>query len=309
MALHDLVALTDPTLDRTFSRGAFPQVYEWVDALIACIEVPRTRGEALCRHVVLSRGLELQREDTVVKNWAYTYRFYGRPPPTNVVAMPRLRFVREEKTRQPLDVMAGTFGRAELPVGDAPALDATGEAATSMRLRDLLSRSPITELLRSELSPDLQFGQASLSVLSDSKLRHGIVQAIVERGTARVAQPFGHALRLLSALAPPPEYLATALTFLVEMQILEVMDERAGHRPRDEPAVGDEELFAAVLPALLRTSGPMRHLVALEEPDMRRIRERAEERAQQAGEDAVDFALSVLERASPIAHHVVASRP
>ena len=176
-------------------------------------------------------------------------------------------------------------------------------------LRALISRSPITELLRPELSPDLQFGQASLAVLSDSKLRHGIVQAIVERGTGSVAQPFGHALRHLSALAPPPEYLASALTFLVEMQLLEVMDERVGHRPRDEPAVGDEELFSALLPAILRTDGPMQHLVELEEADMRRIRERAEERAEQAGEDAVAFALSVLERASPITPHVVASRP
>jgi hypothetical protein len=99
MALHNLTILTDPMLDRTFSRGARRPILEWTAAIIEQIPAPQTRGEALARHAVLQRALEAEREDTVVKNWAYTYRFFGRPPPANVTAMPRLRFVREEKTR------------------------------------------------------------------------------------------------------------------------------------------------------------------------------------------------------------------
>ncbi|HJK92761.1 MAG TPA: hypothetical protein RMH85_19955 [Polyangiaceae bacterium LLY-WYZ-15_(1-7)] len=281
MAGHDLALLTDPRLDRMFARGARPQIHAWARTLLGAVAPPRTRGEALARHAVLDRILELEREDTVVKNWAYTYRFYGRPPPANVVAMPKLRFVREQKSRKTLIELWK----------ESEELDLWPTA------RALLARSPVTELLRPDLAGELVFGTASLNVLSDAGLRHGVAQAIVLRGTGAVAQPFGHALRMLHALGPPPEYLYAAIAFLAELQILEVLDERAGHRPKDEPAVGDEELFAAVLPALFLHEGEMSHLLELAPPDLDRVRARAEKRREQAGQDAVDFARSILDRA------------
>lgn len=288
MALHDLFAVTDPQLDRAFARGARKDALTWVAKLIAEIPLPTTRGHALARHVILERGLACFREDTVVKNWAYTYRFFGRPPPANVVALPKLRFVRQTTNRTSMIEQMNNQGTD------------THAAIVQRLTRELVARSPVTQLLRPELTPDLQFGLASLAAMSDRALRSGIVQALVERGTGPVAQPFGHALRVLSALAPPPEYLGAALTFLVELQLLEVLDERAGHRPTDEPAVGDEEFFAAILPALFQTKGPMKQLLQMETFDLKNIRARADERAQQAGDDAVEFALSVLERALPL---------
>lgn len=286
MALHDLAVLTDPTLDRAFARGARKTIFEWAMDLIAAIPPPRTRGEALARHTVLERALGTEREDTVVKNWAYTYRFFGRPPPGNVVAMPRLRFVKQQKTRKALVRLIGE---------DEPGL------TLDVLLRHLIARSPVTELLRTDLAPKLEFGHATLSVLSDGGLRHGIVNALVKNGTDAIAQPFGHALRVLSALGPPGEFLYVAVVFLAELQLLEVLDARVGHKPRDEPAVGDEELFAAVLPALLRHHGPLEHLLALSDPDRAAVQERAELRAKQAGDDAVAFAEQILARAVPLA--------
>jgi len=285
MAVHDLFWLTDPELDRAFARGSRAPVREWVFELIQAIPMPRTRSEALGRHVVLDRALALEREDTVVKNWAYTYRFYGRPPPANVVALPKLRFVREDKTQR---------GLLEL------AMDGTPELDLETPLRALVARSPITQILRHDLSPDLRFGQATLSVLSDDVLRVGIVQELVKRGTGQIAQPFGHALRILSAEDPSPQHLFVAIALIAEMQILEVFDERAGHRPRSEPAVGDEELFAAILPALFQVRGPLQGLVAVNPDDARELRERAAKLAQQAGDDAVAMALALLERAQPL---------
>ena len=286
MAAHDLFWLTDPLLDRSFARSSLPQVRQWVFDLIDAIPLPRTRAEALGRHVVLERALELQREDTVVKNWAYTYRFYGRPPPANVVAMPKLRFVREEKTRKSLLELALT-GTPEVELGTA--------------VQALVSRSPITQILHHQLSPQLRFGQATLAVLSDDVLRAGIAQALVKRGTGHVAQPFGHALRVLSAEDPSPQHLFLALALIADMQVLEVLDERAGHEPRSEPAVGDEELFTAVLPALMRFyRGPLEGLVCVNPADADQLRERALKAEQQAGEDAVAMALSLLQRARPL---------
>jgi hypothetical protein len=285
MAVHNLYWLTDPELDRAFARGAREPVREWVFELIQAIGMPRTRSGALGRHVILDRALGLEREDTVVKNWAYTYRFYGRPPPKNVVALPKLRFVREDKTQR---------GLLEL------ALEGTPEVDLETPLRALVARSPITQILHHDLSPNLRFGQASLAVLSDHVLRSGIVQELVKRGTGHVAQPFGHALRVLSAEDPSPQHLFVAVALIAELQILEVLDERAGHRPRSEPAVGDEELFAAVLPALFEIRGPLQGLVMLNPGDAAELRQRAAKLAQQAGDDAVAMARAILERAQPL---------
>ncbi len=84
------------------------------------------------------------------------------------------------------------------------------------------------------------------------------------------------------------------------MQILEVLDERAGHRPRSEPAVGDEELFAAVLPALFAIRGPLQGLIALNPEDAAELRQRASKLTEQAGDDAVAMARAILERAQPL---------
>ena len=281
MALHNLSTLTDPMLNRAMARSARPRILDWVDTLTESIRPPATRGEALVRHVLWSRFLHAKREDTVVKNWAYTYRFYGRPPPANVVALPKLRFVRQQHTQQSLPEL----------LQDQPDLD------LATRFRRLLTRSPITEILRGDLAPDLQFGVANLAVLSDLSLRHGVVQTLVKNGTGRIAAPLGHALRMLSVQDTPPHYLAVAIQFLAELQILEVLDARAGHQPRSEPAVGDEELFSGVLPALLAHQGPLRHLLNLNADDLEQVRDRAELRRKQSGDDAVAFAASILDRA------------
>ena len=284
MALHNLGAITDPMLDRTFSRGSIKTIRAWIDAIIAAIPPPRTRGEALSRHVIAERALLFQREDTVVKNWAYTYRFYGRPPPANVTAMPKLRFVKQQKSRK------GIVDILEEGIDDESLLGV---------LTELIARSPVTQLLNLDLYPRMVFGLATLAVLSDPGLRSGIVQALIKTGTSSVAQPLGHALRELSAVGAPGEYLHVALAFLAELQVLEVLDERAGHIPISEPAVGDEELFTAVLPAAIEHE-TLANVVALAEPDLERVRRRAALRRQQAGDDAVDFARSILDRARPL---------
>ncbi len=94
--------------------------------------------------------------------------------------------------------------------------------------------------------------------------------------------------------------LGSPLSFLAELQVLEVLDERAGHVPIAEPAVGDEELFAAILPAVVQHDTPLSDVIALSASDLERVQRRAELRRQQAGDDAVDFARSILDRARPL---------
>ncbi|MFK8001807.1 MAG: hypothetical protein AB8H86_19585 [Polyangiales bacterium] len=278
MTGHNLIALTDPKLDRRFARGSLPKVLAWSNELIDIIDAPTTRGEALTRHALLSRLLDLTREDTILRSWAYTYRFHGRAP--TVKPVPPFDFLDKKTTRQTM--------RRLLRAQSQPIAEATNR---------LITRSPITLLLEHKDVPDLRFGEAVVSVLSDSGLRQGIIQSIVRTGTQHVAAPFGHALRHFAAMDPPGEYILPVVAFLAELQILEVMDDRAGHRPKDVPAIGDEELFSAVLPALFETEGAAKDLIQLEKADYDRVHARAMQRKAEAGADAVEMARSIAQRA------------
>ncbi len=216
MAAHDLAVVTDPMLDRAVARKARPTVLQWAWELTEAIAPPRSRGEALHRHVWLDRFLRLVRRDTVVRNWAYTYRFHGRPPPPNVVAMPRLRLVRQERTEVSLMEL---IDADEDELGLRSLLDA------------LLARSPVTQLLRWSHVGRLRFGAAALACLSDRRLRAGVVHAIVRSGIENADAVFGFALRELHAQAAPPPHLEVALSFLVELQLVALLDRRTDGDP------------------------------------------------------------------------------
>ncbi|MFT5353507.1 MAG: hypothetical protein ACI9KE_000705 [Polyangiales bacterium] len=278
LAGHNLIALTDPKLDRRFARGSRSKVLVWADEIIDSIGAPTTRGEALTRHALLSRLLDLTREDTILRSWAYTYRFHGRAP--TVKPVPPFDFLDKKTSRVTM--------RRLLRAQDEPIVAATNR---------LIARSPITLLLEHKDIPDMRFGEAVVSVLSDPGLRQGIIQSIVRSGTQHVAAPFGRALRHFAAMDPPGEYILPVVAFLAELQILEVLDDRAGHRPKDVPAIGDEELFSAVLPALFESEGAAHSLIQLEKSDYERVRARAEQRKLEAGDDAVEMARSIAQRA------------
>ncbi|MEM6956896.1 MAG: hypothetical protein AAF645_14475, partial [Myxococcota bacterium] len=170
------------------------------------------------------------------------------------------------------------------------------------RIAALVARSPITHLLE-HTSGTFRFGAADLAVLSDEALRYGIVQQIVRSSTAGSAAAFGDALRELARDGTPPEFLAVAIAFIGELQVLEVLDERRGNKPLDVPGVGNEELFAAMLPALIEDAdagGALGARIALHARDMMALRARASLRATQAGEDAVEAARQLCKRASDL---------
>ncbi len=284
MACHDLVAITDPMLDRWLARKSRPEMLAWVDWLLAEAGPPRTRGAALARHAIVARTLEVRREDVVVRNWAYTYRFFGRPVPPRVVAMPKLRMVRQDRSTQHI---------AEL----WDALDA--DLAVAPRLRTLLSRSPITELLRTDRLPDLRFGTAMLAVLSDDLVRGGVARALVSQGS-RVAAPLGRALRELSGASPPPRMLYYALALVFEVHVIAALEARAGEPLLfGHPADADSRLFAAILPAMLGAPDDLGALLDFDPDDLARLRMSAPELDRAAGDDASRYAVELIDQAMP----------
>ena len=89
MASHNLVALTDPLLDRAFSRSARPKLIKWATFFIDQVEMAQTRGEVLARHALLRRVFSLRRTDIYARSLGTTSRYLGRPESRGFWSRPR----------------------------------------------------------------------------------------------------------------------------------------------------------------------------------------------------------------------------
>ena len=282
MAAYDMLAVTDPSLERWLGRRARKTIMSWVDFFLAQAGAPRTRGEALARHAVLARILELKRQDVVAENWGFTHKYLGRPVPQGFFTRPRWV---EERRSQPS------------PISLWESLDP--ELETRRRLRTLLSRSPVTELLRTDLFPDLVFGTASLAVLSDDLVRSGIARAMVAEGPA-VAAPFGHALRMLAAQSPPPRLLFYPLALIYEAHVIAALDAHASKEAifgsADSP---DAALFLAILPAIMGAPDDLGALLDLDPDDLALLRRHAGRLDGAVGAEASSLAVALIDQAEP----------
>jgi hypothetical protein len=273
-AAHDLCALTDPSLDRVFVRGARQTIAAWADRWIELVPPPTTRGDALARHALLAPILRMTRTDTVVKNWAYTYRFFGRKPPANVVALPTIRFVR-------------TF---ESAVGLLELFDKDPSLELPRRYATLVSRSPVTQLL--ELPEGFRFSVATLSVLADPGLRSGVAKQL--SGSDDAGAKIFQAIRAPELVAHP-SYLRVALNFALELHMIRALDGSTPKGARSEDGI----LFDALLAAAFEDDTSIETLRVLDDGD-RAILQAHVERVRRTLTDAAALEASRLfEAASP----------
>jgi hypothetical protein len=261
-AAYDLCALTDPSLEGLFTRGARATILGWTDRWLELVPGPTTRGDALVRHGLLAPLLAARRKDVVVKNWAYTYRFFGRPVPWNVTAFPTLRFV---KTQEKM------VGLREL----LEQVDAKAQLGLRERLDALVARSPVTELSMLAELPRFRFGLASLAVLSDGAVRGAIARMLEGRNEWAAARRLGLAIHD-PALWKQRALLDVALRLPIEMLITRALDthDASGDLPEalDEGAMR----YAALLPALLAHEAGLRELRILDDDDRALLQRRAE---------------------------------
>ncbi len=256
---HNLISLTDSSLGRMGSRRARGVIMTWVDELIDSTTPPRTRGETFTRHELVTRLLALKRKDTVIKNWAYTYRFRGRRVPGNVTALPKLRRVRVSSTIRDL----GSLWTE---------LDRTTALELTERAHALVVRSPLTHLLHPNLFPGekippFRFTWASIAVLSDPTMRSLVARTLADYGIAPLADQLGRALESFAAHRPSPNlryYLMTLLAEMLGYYALTV--ERTPGHPWWIPKTRHERVFAAFLSAI--SDGPdwLSRLVELDDP-------------------------------------------
>ncbi|MGE0785028.1 MAG: hypothetical protein AB7S26_05015 [Sandaracinaceae bacterium] len=236
MAAYDLAYLTDPALDRVFARGHRAKIAGWIGEMVEAIAPPNTRADALARHALIDPFPVLKRRDVVAKSWAYTYRFVGRPIDGGIWTRPMFAKFKEQETLRDLSALLLELDAI------APELFATE------LLRALLSRSPVTELLRLEYCQDFRFGLATLSVLSDDALRGGIAREMVSRGEHHAAARLGRALGDPILQHAPPAHLYYALALCFEIQMTAMLGRRNASSALD---LSDRDVarYAAVLPA------------------------------------------------------------
>ncbi|HEY8429881.1 MAG TPA: hypothetical protein VIL20_15965, partial [Sandaracinaceae bacterium] len=235
---------------------------EWIDAMIDAVAPPATRADALARHALLDPLPSLRRRDIVAKSWAYTYRFIGRPPGSSLLTKPVFGRFRETET------LADFHSLLE-------SVDERAGTGLVRRLRELLSRSPVTELLRLDLCEEFRFGLATLAVLSDDAIRGGIARAIVERGEWKAAPRLGRALADPILHHAPPAHLYYALALCFEVQLTATLDVPGPNLPQHlDLSDPDTARYAAVLPAFFDDETMIDEVRAMSDVDRADVQDR-----------------------------------
>ncbi|MBW2529628.1 MAG: hypothetical protein JRI23_35955, partial [Deltaproteobacteria bacterium] len=131
-ALNDLLQVTNEELSSFATRSRHTALLDSAVDLCRRIPVPTTLYQALTRHLLLGRVLELSRTDTRVSWWTGSATFRGQPAPERLLRWPSLRRVQVERTSVSFAAMADW----------APVDQAAYQRALSM----LLAASPLTDL-------------------------------------------------------------------------------------------------------------------------------------------------------------------
>jgi hypothetical protein len=183
--LHDIVQSTHPALAGLFRKDASRRILELVNLALDRIPLSANAHDALSRHTIFSRALEIGRADIHVSWWTGSSTFRGSEPPPRLLAWPDLRRVHVDRTVLPL---------SDLPmkgngIGTAPFLDTLGR---------WLSMSPITDLANAHrANPMFAWTESTLSLVASPVGRTLAVRAMrasslpakiiaLERATATV---------------------------------------------------------------------------------------------------------------------------
>lgn len=178
-ALNDLLQCVNPSIGGLLGEARTERLASNVDRTVLAIPPPRTLGDALARHATLAGLARLVRHDATVKWWTGSAELIGRPTPARLLAWPKLRRVREQKRETGLFSLA-TSGR----------LSAQRYIAL---LQELLSRSPLTELLLAGQNGQPFSLSPSLASVSAVPLGRAIIARIVEAASPDVQRAWATA--------------------------------------------------------------------------------------------------------------------
>ena len=269
MASHNLIALTDPLLDRMFARSARPKLIKWASYFVDQVDMAQTRGAVLARHALLSRVLRLRREDIYAKSLGTTSKYLGRPEASGFWSRPR--FAQRRTTQVTLTDLWSSLG---------------GDFDVAPILSRMLLLSPLTRLLTIEGSAAPLLGVADLAVLSDDLLRSGLANELVEGGLD-CGVWWGDAIRSMQDRDAPRSLLYYPIALMVEAASIAIL---SGHASAIAALSNEGAAFAAFLSAALQAPPRLSFFSEYGSGDLERLRTQTTELHTTIGEDMLQWA-------------------
>lgn len=199
-AFNDLLQVSNLELSGAFTRARHAKLLDCALVLSRSVARPRTIADALSRHTLFARALEVIRTDTTVSWWTGSASFRGQPAPGRLLAWRELRRVREDMRRIPLVDMATDVATVTTDMW----LDAVST---------WLARSPLTDLATAaRRSPAFRWTDSTLSLIATvpgrtlafralSRQRAPDVLAALDRATGELAGALEGAKPLAAAFA------------------------------------------------------------------------------------------------------------
>ncbi len=225
-AWHNLLSMTHP--EAKGRAGLRRKARQWSVALLEWANAPHTRAEVAQRHGVLGGLLRLRRVDTHVSFWAGYADFVGVAPPTALVAWPRLRRVREDRTSVAL-----------MDLLSALDVDDNDESSDLVSVaRAALALSPLTDLALADRPQAFAFTWTppGVNALADPALRGAAQRALLARGTAALRAV--EQATLAAARASLPSGAARLLLqFHLELAVMDALSARPT-APEARPQAG-----------------------------------------------------------------------
>lgn len=204
-ALNDLLQVTNEELSSFATRSRHTALLDTTNQLCERIPPPANLYQAVARHAVFGRLLELGRTDTRVSWWTGSAIFRGQTAPERLLRWPSLRRVSIDRTTVPLAEMADW----------AP----VEPAAYQQTLARLLSASPLTDLATAaRAKPPFAWTHHTLALVATPNGRNLALRgfahqepslAVWSRSSATIGQRAIQQLAAAAAALPPTSHAAS----------------------------------------------------------------------------------------------------
>jgi len=213
--LHDIVQSTHPGFNAAFRRKLPNKLLDMCEATLDQIPGPETVGQALSRHTLFSRLLQITRTDVDLKWWTGSAHFKGEDVPARLKAWPEIRRVMEDHHPRPLMTLP-EYGSAVEP----------SKFASMVQL--FLRKTPLTDLITAARpNPLFWWTPETLSLVSTRAGRTLVLRALRSSSSRRsVDAALGRATRNL-VLGRAYKALGVAADFLGEKSLSEAEEQIA----------------------------------------------------------------------------------
>lgn len=241
-ALHDIVQSTHPALAQRFGGRRAVRTLTLAKATLQRIEAARNAHDALSRHSLFSRILEVTRIERRAKWWTGQASFVGTDPPARLLAWQQVRRVHVQ----------------ELPTRllGLPAAGSAHHTAFATAMAQALDLTPLTDFATlTRAWPRFTFTEHNLGLIAAPAGRALVLRVLRERSHAELDAALGPAFEQLLTQAPRHPLLEHPLRLLGELILQRLTFDKDKSAPTAPPSLV-RAASARAAQALLAGAGP-----------------------------------------------------